>query len=1767
MNKIYSKVWNKSLKQLVVASELAHASGGAAGQSPAVAVTRMPMLASALFLALAGGLGSVPAHASYVAGGGTIDTTCSNFTTGATLVAGSGVAIDSGNSGTKACEYGAVAIGYKSVADIAGAVGLGANTSSMSSNGVAIGNGANTSQYTVSSGFFGGAGSIAIGGGATANPDGTDKNGNYASAIAVGLNAGATADGAIAMGEGANATTYYSTSLGSYSKADAAGAVAVGGAAQATGVGSVAIGGATSPNASTPSGFAQASGANAIAVGSQSNVVATAISGIAVGRGATVNGVYGIAQGDGVTSGATGQNVAIGSSGTTADAGTAAGGAVAIGKGQKATGNGAVAIGDPNTANGAGAVALGENNVAAGDTAGATAAQGAVAIGSNNQAIGQGSVALGSSSNAAMAGTLAFGDTAAATTTNDIAMGSSAKTGTIGGVSAGVQNSNVALGSNASATGGETVAIGAYASATGTATTTAQRSVAIGSRAQANDYNTVSIGGNATVATGATYSTAIGSMATVEQGSYSSVTIGNNANTAANASSTVTIGSSASVGKNAWGATAVGADSKIAADAANAVAIGSNAAANGAYGVSLGAKAVASNENDVALGYGSITAAAVGTASTTINGTTYNFAGTNPLSTVSVGTQGSERTITNVAAGRLDGSSTDAVNGSQLYATNTALDTLSTTVTNLGNDALLWDPTANGGTGAYNAKHGGTGPNKITNVADGTAPNDAVNLSQLQAAQAAATTHYYSVNDGGTHGGNYNNDGATGLNALAAGVKAVAAGANSVAIGSGAQTTTIESVAIGTDAGFNNTGGAGTGGHIAIGSRAGQTVSGGLDDIALGVDAGKNVTGSSNIASGTQSGNQVSGNDNIASGTRAGQVVTGSQNVATGFQAGRNVSGNVNTAIGYDAGNNVTGSNNLAIGQQAGSGISASNTISLGANATASKNNSVAIGTGAQATVANSVALGNGSLTAAATPTPAGTINGVTYTYAGGTPTGVVSVGAIGSERQIQNVAAGQVTSTSTDAINGSQLYATNTALDNLSTTVTNLGNDALLWDPTANGGTGAYSAKHGGTGPNKITNVAAGDVSATSTDAINGSQLYQIAGPMDSTYITNNGAGIRYVRTNDAGLTPDDAHASGQAATAVGYNAQASAQDSLALGHDSVAGDAGAVALGSGSKTAAAVATSSAIIAGTTYNFAGNAPTSTVSVGDVGAERTITNVAAGRLNANSTDAVNGSQLYATNQAIDAVTTTANKGWNVTTAATGSGVANGTSVANVAPGATAKIIAGDNIITTQNGTDVAIGVNPVLTGLTSIAFAGGGPRISVGGIDMGNTKITNLAPGTAGTDAVNVDQLNAAMAGSATHYYSVNDGGTHGGNYANDGATGSDALAAGVGATAAGNGGTAVGAGANASGNGSTAIGQGATASTANSVALGAGSTTGNAVGVSSATVGGITYGGFAGSNPVGVVSVGSAGAERQITNVAAGRVTADSTDAVNGSQLYSVANQVSQISTAVGNVTTQVNQNTTDIKNLQNGSDGMFQVSADANTTKPVASGTKSTAGGNGAVASGAGSTAVGNGAQATADNSVAIGAGSVADRANSVSVGAAGAERQITNVAAGTAPTDAVNVSQLKASQAGSVHYDTNPDGSINYDSITLNPGGAGATIHNVNAGTAATDAVNVGQLQQGMQQVQNWSKSYTDHAVNNMGRQAFAGVASAIAAASLPQAYQPNQSSAGVALGNYHGQSGIAVGLSTISESGRVIFKVNASSNTRGETGVGVGAGIVW
>ena len=145
-------------------------------------------------------------------------------------------------------------------------------------------------------------------------------------------------------------------------------------------------------------------------------------------------------------------------------------------------------------------------------------------------------------------------------------------------------------------------------------------------------------------------------------------------------------------------------------------------------------------------------------------------------------------------------------------------------------------------------------------------------------------------------------------------------------------------------------------------------------------------------------------------------------------------------------------------------------------------------------------------------------------------------------------------------------------------------------------------------------------------------------------------------------------------------------------------------------------------------------------------------------------------------------------------------------------------------------------------------------------------------------------------------------------------ATGDHAQAFGAGAQATGVRTNVFGSDAAATADYSIAIGNKANASTANSIALGADSTTRSATNVTSATVAGHTFGGFAGTSPVGSVSVGKAGQERQIHNVAAGKISADSTDAVNGSQLYSVAND---LQTQINNSTPgQINNNITNLNN-----------------------------------------------------------------------------------------------------------------------------------------------------------------------------------------------------------------------------------------------------------
>lgn len=439
-------------------------------------------------------------------------------------------------------------------------------------------------------------------------------------------------------------------------------------------------------------------------------------------------------------------------------------------------------------------------------------------------------------------------------------------------------------------------------------------------------------------------------------------------------------------------------------------------------------------------------------------------------------------------------------------------------------------------------------------------------------------------------------------------------------------------------------------------------------------------------------------------------------------------------------------------------------------------------------------------------------------------------------------------------------------------------------------------------------------------------------------------------------------------------------------------------------------------------------------------------------------------------------------------------------------------------------------------------------------------------------------------------------------------ATGYASMALGAGVASTGEYSIGLGTAAKATAANAIALGSWARAETANSIALGNYSTTSDAVNTAGVSIGGVNYG-FAGSSAKGTVSFGNGSTKRQLTNVAAGQLTAASTDAVNGSQLHAtnlalesvnalatrtdgeLRNLSTQIKTGSAGVITQdattrdisvaaskdgtlVNITGTDgsrtlagvkagamtadsteavngaqllevsgrvagldgrvqtleggLTNIVKGS-GNESVAVGSNTIASAsgsaavgkeakAVGVDASAVGHGAVASGSKSVALGAGSTAIADNSVALGAGSVAGRANSASVGAAGAERQITHVA----------------------------------------------------AGTSATDAVNVAQMNKGLEE----ANALTGRVYNNLHRdikdlddKLSAGVAGAMAMAALPQPYSPGASMTSAGVGGYRGQSALAVGVSHISDNGRWVSKLQGNTNTQGEVGLSMGVGYQW
>ncbi len=910
----------------------------------------------------------------------------------------------------------------------------------------------------------------------------------------------------------------------------------------------------------------------------------------------------------------------------------------------------------------------------------------------------------------------------------------------------------------------------------------------------------------------------------------------------------------------------------------DSVALGPVATAIGTGSIALGNGATAVNPNDVALGAGAVTAMASSPTGVTLNGVSYAYAGTNPISTVSVGTASAPRTITNVAAGQVSATSTDAVNGSQLYAADQAISSIAASSGGgaiAANDALGGSAPVASGSGALALGYGATG----------SATNATVVGDQATARGANGTV----IGADATDNGNVNET----VVGQGAGVAASVPGAN-IALGQGATVTAGPVATSGATIGatvYSGFAGSSPVGTLSVGAPGSERTITNLAAGQIGATSTDAVNGSELYA--------------VASTSQSG-VATLSTSTSTGLSVVQ--SGVTSLSTGLSTASSGVGVLNAELTT---AGITYLQTHSTLSGATAAGANSVAIGPQAVAANAGDVALGYGSSTAAAIATTGATLRGVTYAYAGANPTSTVSIGAPGAERTLTNLAAGQVSATSTDAVNGSQLYAADQAIGGLEASASGgvvsndpgggpapsatgagsvvggvgasdngvagstvlgagasisagvTGSDVALGQNSVVSASpvGTSSATVGGmvyggfAGTNPIgvvsvgsagatrviTNVAAGQVSAASTDAVNGSELYSVTNQVSETATTVAQALGGGAIGSTAGVTNPSYMVFGQDTTSVAQ-AIASLQNSAPLQF---------VAADGVNNTPTSIRTNTVTLVGTNASV----------------PVTLENVAAGTA---LTDAVNLQQLE--NVTIHGVNI------NMGTPEPGT----------VVPGDYSTAIGAD-ASTTAAG-DMAVGEGALASGTTSgsaVAIGMGNTAMGAGAVAVGDPSIS------VGTGAVTVGANDTATGEGAVALGNISS------------ANGTGAVAIGDDAIANGTGGAALGNAAQALGASSLALGNQAIASNPGDVALGAGSVTGPANPTASVTVRGVSYA-VAGANPTSVVSVGSPGAERQITNVAAGQVTATSTDAVNGSELYATNQAVGAISGAVSTVSVQ---------------------------------------------------------------------------------------------------------------------------------------------------------------------------------------------------------------------------------------------------------------------
>ena len=481
------------------------------------------------------------------------------------------------------------------------------------------------------------------------------------------------------------------------------------------------------------------------------------------------------------------------------------------------------------------------------------------------------------------------------------------------------------------------------------------------------------------------------------------------------------------------------------------------------------------------------------------------------------------------------------------------------------------------------------------------------------------------------------------------------------------------------------------------------------------------------IAFGTTA--NATGNASIAFGANSLGAETNS--IAFGVEAKARKA----DAIAFGSNANASEANAIAFGSNAEA--LHENVITIGKGSKATKKGAMTIGESAQSNANNSLALGNGTIINQADIKN----KNAKYTNDGfDIENGVVAIANKGKERRLVNLAAGRE---DTDAVNVKQLSEVN---DNLAKSIAGPNYNGYTVD-----GNGRYTYK----APDfEIKNQTLHTVK----EAVELAQTNYVSVNADKTKQTDADSNYNNLGAKAAGSIAlgefTGTSATATDSIAIGHNTKVNGNKTVAIGANITAATNGSVILGDSSKADGSHATetvASKEIDGHTYTFEGKAKDAGrfVSVGEKGNERQIKNVAAGHVEANSTDAINGSQLYAVASRVE-------QGWKITAAKTGTGEVSGNAEKKVAMGDTVTFTAGNNIKITQNEKNLTVATKEnvtftnVTTGNTSLDDKGltikNGPSVTKDGINAGDKKITNVSNGTISADskdAVNGSQLHA----------------------------------------------------------------------------------------------------------------------------------------------------------------------------------------------------------------------------------------------------------------------------------------------------------------------------------------------------------------------------------------------------------------------------------------